>query len=254
VEASVDMPAQASAQSAKYEPEQRDNSHDTAADSAQTEPSHDGQGSTQGNGEAETPHSRVVISAGTDEQSLKALELCREKVSQLHLKMHPLAARYDGEKHVIIFFRAEDKVDFRKLVRELSRILRARIEMRQLGPREQGRLCGLIGKCGYPLCCQTFLGQFAQSSIKMAKAQDLALNPLKISGVCGRLMCCLNFEQEHYAEIRSRMPKVNRQVDTEFGQGRVASLNVLRETVTVQFETTFKEIPMEQVRIVETQG
>ncbi|MBN1856220.1 MAG: hypothetical protein JW846_04630 [Dehalococcoidia bacterium] len=254
-EYAADTPVEDSVQGAGQEVAQGGDeqgpNHDVVA---QSQPSQEGQEQASGREEGEAAHPRVVISAGTDEQSLEALRLCREKVNQLHLKMHPLAARYDNDKHVIIFFRADDKVDFRKLVRELSRILRARIEMRQLGPREQGKLCGLIGKCGYSLCCQTFLGQFAQSSIKMAKAQDLALNPLKISGVCGRLMCCLNFEQEHYAEVRSRMPKVNRQVETEFGPGRVASLNVLRETVTVQFETTFKEIPLEQVRLSETQG
>jgi cell fate regulator YaaT (PSP1 superfamily) len=204
--------------------------------------------------EEEAPRPRVVIAAGTDERSLEALKICREKARQLHVRMHPLAARYDDERHVTIFFRSDDKVDFRKLVRELSRVLRARIEMRQLGPREQGKLCGLIGKCGYPLCCQTFLGQFTQSSIKMAKTQDLALNPLKISGVCGRLLCCLNYEQELYAEVKSRMPKVNRQVDTEFGPGRVSSVNVLKETVTVQFETMTKELPLDAVQRSEARG
>ena len=197
---------------------------------------------------------KVVISAGTDERSLRAVEICREKARQLHLRMHPIGARYNGEKNITIFFRADDKVNFRKLVRELSTSLHARIEMRQLGPREQGKLCGLVGKCGYPLCCRTFLPQFTQSSIKMAKTQDLALNPLKISGVCGRLLCCLNYEQEHYAEVKSRMPKVNKQVDTEFGPGRVASLNVLKETVTVQFETMTRELPLDAVHRVESQG
>ena len=202
-------------------------------------------------GEGEPHRPRIILKAGTDPESIKALELCREKVAQLHLKMHPLAARWDGDKHVTIFFRADEKVDFRKLVRELSRVLRARIELRQLGPREQGKLCGLVGKCGQPLCCQTFLGEFTQSSIKMAKTQDLALNPMKISGVCGRLLCCLNYEQEMYAEVKSRMPKVNKWVETEFGPGRVTALNVLKETVTVQLETATRELPLDQVRISE---
>ncbi len=192
---------------------------------------------------------RMVLQAGTDEQSLKALSLCREKVKQLHLKMRPLAARYEGEKHVTIYFRADDKVDFRKLVRELSRLLHARIELRQVGPREQGKLCGLLGKCGYALCCQTFLGPQAQSTIKMAKTQELALNPMKISGVCGRLLCCLNYEQEMYAEAKSRMPKVNRVVDTEFGPGRVIAVSVLKDTVTVQLETMIRELRPDQVRL-----
>ena len=204
--------------------------------------------------EGDSQQRRVVLKAGTDEESLKALALCREKVSQMHLRMHPLAARWESDRHVVIFFRADDKVDFRKLVRELSRLLHARIELRQVGPREQGKLCGLVGKCGYPLCCQTFLGQFAQSTIKMAKTQELALNPMKISGVCGRLLCCLNYEQEMYLDAKSRMPRVNRTVDTEFGPGRVVAVNVLKETVTVQLETMTKELRPDQIRPSEVQG
>ena len=204
--------------------------------------------------EGDSQQRRVVLRAGTDEESLKALALCHEKVSQLHLRMHPLAARWESDRHVVIFFRADEKVDFRKLVRELSRLLHARIELRQVGPREQGKLCGLVGKCGYPLCCQTFLGQFAQSTIKMAKTQELALNPMKISGVCGRLLCCLNYEQDMYLEAKSHMPRVNRTVDTEFGSGRVIAVNVLKETVTVQLETMTKELRPDQIRPSEVQG
>jgi len=212
-----------------------------------------GGGEGQPAAEAECPR-RVLLQAGTDEESLKALALCREKVAQLHLRMHPLAARWESDRHVVIFFRADDKVDFRKLVRELSRLLHARIELRQVGPREQGKLCGLVGKCGYPLCCQTFLGQFAQSTIKMAKTQELALNPMKISGVCGRLLCCLNYEQEMYLDAKSRMPRVNRMVQTEFGPGRVVAVNVLKETVTVQLETMTKELRPDQVQLAEGQS
>lgn len=207
--------------------------------------------SEDGEAQAEDAHRcpRMVLRAGTDEQSLRALELCREKVKQLRLKMRPLAARFEGEKHVTIYFRADDKVDFRKLVRELSRLLHARIELRQVGPREQGKLCGLLGKCGYPLCCQTFLGTMAQSTIKMAKTQELALNPMKISGVCGRLLCCLNYEQEMYTAAKSRMPKVNRMVETEFGPGKVIGVNVLKDTVTVQLETMIRELRPDQVHL-----
>lgn len=207
----------------------------------------------QGGGD-ESQQRRVTLEAGTDEESLKALALCREKVSQLHLRMHPLAARWEGDRHVIIFFRADEKVDFRKLVRELSRLLHARIELRQVGPREQGKLCGLVGKCGYPLCCQTFLTQFAQSTIKMAKTQELALNPMKISGVCGRLLCCLNYEQQMYLEARANMPRVNKMVDTELGPGRVVAVNVLKQTITVQLETATRELRLDQVRPPEPQG
>ena len=215
-------------------------------------PAH-GDNEAQQGGDTEPQPRHVVLQAGTDEESLKALALCREKVAQLHLRMHPLAARWESDRHVIIFFRADDKVDFRKLVRELSRLLHARIELRQVGPREQGKLCGLIGKCGYPLCCQTFLGQFAQSTIKMAKTQELALNPMKISGVCGRLLCCLNYEQSMYLDAKSHMPRVNKMVETEFGPGRVVAVNVLKETVTVQLETMTKELRPDQVQLAEGQ-
>ncbi len=203
---------------------------------------------------AEAPCSRVCLKAGTDEQSLRALAICREKAKQFHLRMRPLAARWEGDKHVIIFFRSEEKVDFRKLVRELSRQLHARIELRQVGPREQGKLCGLVGKCGYPLCCRTFLGPLTQSSIKMAKTQELALNPMKISGVCGRLLCCLNYEQQMYVDAKSHMPKVNRIVDTEFGKGRVIAVNVLKGTISVQLETMVKELRPDEVQISESHG
>lgn len=229
-----------SSEPANHETEDREDTHGEE---------HYGEGEPSPEGEPQRP--RIILKAGTDPESLEALELCREKVKQLHLKMHPLAARWDGDKHVTIFFRADDKVDFRKLVRELSRVLRARIELRQLGPREQGKLCGLVGKCGQPLCCQTFLAEFTQSSIKMAKTQDLALNPMKISGVCGRLLCCLNYEQEMYAQVKARMPKVNKWVDTEFGPGRVTALNVLKETVTVQLETSTRELSLDEVRLSE---
>jgi cell fate regulator YaaT (PSP1 superfamily) len=222
--------------------------------SADSQPKDDSSDGSVRDDDGDSQPRRVLLQAGTDEESLKALALCREKVTQLHLRMHPLAARWENDRHVVIFFRADDKVDFRKLVRELSRLLHARIELRQVGPREQGKLCGLIGKCGYPLCCQTFLGQFAQSTIKMAKTQELALNPMKISGVCGRLLCCLNYEQSMYLDAKSRLPRVNKTVQTEFGPGRVVAVNVLKETVTVQFETMTKELRPDQVRLSEEQS
>lgn len=245
-----DIPKDAAAEPNDVQPTHHD---ETAAGDQATSSTANAEAATGDEGEPQAEDSqrcpRMVLRAGTDEQSLRALELCREKVKQLHLKMRPLAARFEGEKHVTIYFRADDKVDFRKLVRELSRLLHARIELRQVGPREQGKLCGLLGKCGYPLCCQTFLGPMAQSTIKMAKTQELALNPMKISGVCGRLLCCLNYEQEMYAAAKSRMPKVNRMVDTEFGPGKVIGVNVLKDTVTVQLETMIRELSPDQVHL-----
>ena len=140
-----------------------------------------------------------------DKQKLEkeATAKCKEMVGKLGLKMKPLLAHYDSEtRHFTIFFRAEDRIDFRELVWKLRHSLKARVELRQIGPRDEAKLLGGIGKCGYPLCCRTFLGDFAPVSIKMAKEQGLALNPTKISGICGRLLCCLAYESKDYAETK----------------------------------------------------
>ena len=129
----------------------------------------------------------------------EALAKCKEMAANLGLKMKPLAVHFNSEaNHFIVFFRAEERIDFRELVWKLRHILKARLELRQVGPRDEAKLLGGIGKCGYPICCQSFLGDFAPVSIKMAKEQGLALNPMKISGICGRLLCCLAYESKDY--------------------------------------------------------
>ena len=131
------------------------------------------------------------------EQEKKTLTKCKEMVAKLSLKMKPLIARYDIESgHITIFFSARERIDFRGLVRKLSRSLETRVELKQIGQRDEAKLLGGIGKCGYPLCCQNFLTGFAPVSIKMAKEQGLILNPMKISGVCGKLLCCLAYESK----------------------------------------------------------
>jgi cell fate regulator YaaT (PSP1 superfamily) len=133
------------------------------------------------------------------QREAKMLAKCREISISLNLKMKPLAARYDmGKRQFTIFFRAEDRIDFRELVRRLRHFSKARVELRQIGPRDEPKLLGGIGKCGYPLCCQQHLTNFASVSIKMAKEQRVALNPSKISGLCGRLLCCLSYESMNY--------------------------------------------------------
>lgn len=178
----------------------------------------------------------------------EALAKCKEKVAKLGLKMKPLSAHYklDGS-HLTIFFKAQERVDFRKLVRELSHSLKTRVELRQVGPRDEGKLVGTIGKCGYPLCCQGFLKEFAPASIRMAKQQDLALNPMKISGICGRLLCCLSYENEQYATLKEKMPQVGQEVSTRFGKAKVVSVNPLKETVTVERDSSVKELPVDQL-------
>jgi len=182
-------------------------------------------------------------------QEREALAKCKEMGAELGLKMKPQVAHYDlGSGHLTIFFSARERVDFRGLVRKLSRSLETRVELRQIGPRDEVKLLGGIGKCGYPLCCQSFLTEFATVSIKMAKEQDLALNPMRISGVCGRLLCCLGYESKEYAAMKKKMPQPGQEVSTPFGKAKVVSANPLKEVVTVKFDSeTVRELPLHQL-------
>jgi cell fate regulator YaaT (PSP1 superfamily) len=179
----------------------------------------------------------------------EALSKCNEMAAQLGLRMKPLAARYDSQsERLTIFFSAEERVDFRDLVRKLSYALERRVELRQVGARDEAKLLGGIGKCGYPLCCQNFLTSFASVSIKMAKEQNLALNPMKISGICGRLLCCLAYENKEYVAMRKQMPQPKQEVSTSWGKGRVISTNLLKERVTVQLDDgMIKEVALDEL-------
>ena len=172
------------------------------------------------------------------EKATNAIAKCRELVEKLNLPMKPISAQYnlDGS-HLTIFFSAEKRVDFRELVRELSRNLKTRVELRQVGARDEAKLIGGLGKCGFPLCCTTFLSEFEPVSIKMAKEQDIALNPMKTSGICGRLLCCLGYEYEQYRAMKEKMPRLRQEVSTDLGNAKVVSCNPLKETVTVELET-----------------
>jgi cell fate regulator YaaT (PSP1 superfamily) len=164
-----------------------------------------------------------------------ALAICAEKVAEHKLPMTLIKAEYnfDGSR-LTFFFTSDKRVDFRALVRDLARTFHTRIELRQVGPRDEAKLLGGIGPCGRPLCCSTFLPDFARVSIKMAKDQDLPLNPIKISGVCGRLLCCLSYEHEQYLEIKAELPPRGAWVQTAEGPGEVVAVNVVREMVTVE--------------------
>jgi cell fate regulator YaaT (PSP1 superfamily) len=165
----------------------------------------------------------------------EALRRCHEMVGQLGLKMKPLAARYDSDaERLTVFFSAEERVDFRELVRKLSHVLERRVELRQVGARDEAKLLGTMGRCGYPLCCQNFLTSFASVSIKMAKEQSLALNPMKISGICGRLLCCLAYESKDYAAMRKKMPQLKHEISTPWGKARVIGIDLFKETVTIE--------------------
>lgn len=165
----------------------------------------------------------------------EVLARCAEKVRDHNLPMNLVKAEYsfDGSR-LTFYFTAEKRVDFRMLVRDLARTFKSRIELRQIGPRDEAKLLGGIGPCGRLLCCATFLPDYARVSIKMAKDQDLPLNPAKISGVCGRLLCCLSYEHEQYVEMRAELPRKGAWVKTPDGPGEVIALNVLKQTVTVQ--------------------
>lgn len=169
------------------------------------------------------------------EKSAAAYDLCLEKIKEHDLKMKLIAAEYafDGSK-LLFYFTADGRVDFRNLVRDLASVFHIRIELRQIGVRDEARIKGGIGICGRELCCHTFLSEFVPVSIKMAKEQSLSLNPSKISGVCGRLMCCLKNEQETYEYLNSRLPHVGDTVTASDGtEGIVSYINVLRQSVRV---------------------
>ncbi len=165
----------------------------------------------------------------------EALELCLSFIDELKLPMKLVEAEYllDGSK-AIFYFTAEHRIDFRQLVRQLASQLKMRIEMRQIGVRDEAKLVGGIGCCGRELCCTTFLQEFELVSIKMAKEQHLPLNPAKISGLCGRLMCCLSFEVDAYQELKKNLPKVGKRITTKHGEGKVIRQNLLLQTITLE--------------------
>ena len=165
----------------------------------------------------------------------EAFDVCLEKIRKHELDMKLIHAEYtfDGNK-VLFYFTADGRIDFRELVKDLASVFRTRIELRQIGVRDETKIRGGIGICGRPLCCHTYLSEFAPVSIKMAKEQNLSLNPTKISGVCGRLMCCLTNEEETYEELNSRLPAIGDTVTTAEGlKGEVQSVSVLRQLVKV---------------------
>ncbi len=167
----------------------------------------------------------------------EAFKICLEKIEAhgLPMKLIDVEYKYDGSK-VIFYFTADKRIDFRELVKDLAAIFRTRIELRQIGVRDEVKRCGGNGICGRELCCVSFLGNFETVSIKMAKEQNISLNPSKISGNCGRLMCCLKYEQDVYEEKLSRLPKIGAIVKTSEGTGEVASVETLKEVIRVKYQ------------------
>ena len=188
------------------------------------------------------------------EKEKEAYRICLEKIAKHNLDMKLVEAEYTFDNNKLLFyFTADGRIDFRELVKDLAAVFRTRIELRQIGVRDETKIMGGYGICGRQLCCNTFLPEFAPVSIKMAKEQNLSLNPTKISGVCGRLMCCLKNEEETYEYLNSKLPNVGDFVTTDDGlKGEVSSVNVLRQlvkvTVEVDDEKELREYKPEQLR------
>lgn len=185
-----------------------------------------------------------------------ALEICLKKIEEHRLNMKLIDVEYTFDNNKVIFyFTADGRVDFRELVKDLATIFKTRIELRQIGVRDEAKMLGGLGPCGRPLCCSTFLGDFASVSIKMAKEQNLSLNPTKISGICGRLMCCLNYEQSTYEDIRKRLPKAGSIVSLGEVKGEVVSNNTVKESVKVKYrrgdEEVVEEFKIEDIELIE---
>ncbi|TFJ93018.1 PSP1 domain-containing protein [Lentibacillus salicampi] len=173
-----------------------------------------------------------------------ALESCTQKIKDHQLDMNLANVEYTFDRNKIIFyFTADGRVDFRNLVKDLAATFKTRIELRQIGVRDEAKMLGGVGPCGRLLCCSTFLGDFEPVSIKMAKDQNLSLNPAKISGLCGRLMCCLKYENDNYETAKRELPDIGEHVKTPYGEGKVTGLNILERVIHI-------EIP-EKERVIE---
>lgn len=170
------------------------------------------------------------------QRKAEVMRIVKDKIDEHGLDMHlkDMDFSYDNTK-MTFYYSADDRVDFRELVKDLGATLRTRVELRQIGIRDETKMLGGLGSCGRPCCCSSFLNGFERVSIKMAKVQGLSLNPVNISGLCGRLMCCLKYENEHYVETTKLMPKLNDKVTTPDGEGKVEALDLLKRTVKVQF-------------------
>lgn len=193
----------------------------------------------------------IALAERSATKEKEAFRFCLERIKARQMEMKLVRAEYlfDGSK-IIFYFTADGRVDFRELVKDLAHYFHTRIEMRQIGVRDEAKLIGGIGICGRALCCCTFLTDFAPVSVKMAKEQGLALNPNKISGQCGRLLCCLNYEYKTYLSLKQRMPKCGRQVRVDNQEGEIVSHNILDQTVTVKLEENQQiEVPVNKVEI-----
>lgn len=198
---------------------------------------------------------RTVLRAATEDdlktvaenraKEKKAFTVCEEKIAKhkLNMKLVEVEYTFDGSK-ILFYFTADGRVDFRELVKDLASVFRTRIELRQIGVRDESKMLGGFGICGRPFCCNTFLGDFQPVSIKMAKEQGLSLNPVKISGTCGRLMCCLKYEQDAYEHLLRHTPKIGALVETQEGRGTVIENNLLTGMLKVRLDRRPEAAPL----------
>ncbi|WP_040206593.1 PSP1 domain-containing protein [Neobacillus jeddahensis] len=189
-------------------------------------------------------HKDRMIVEENKQAAEEAYQVCNEKVNEHQLDMKLVDVEYTFDRNKVIFyFTADGRVDFRELVKDLAAIFRTRIELRQIGVRDEAKMLGGIGPCGRMLCCSTFLGDFDPVSIKMAKDQNLSLNPTKISGLCGRLMCCLKYENDEYESAKEALPDLGEIIETPQGKGKVVGLNILERVLQIELK--------EQERVLE---
>lgn len=191
----------------------------------------------------------------------EAYDICLKKIEKHNLDMKLIDSEYTFDNNKLLFyFTADGRIDFRELVKDLASIFKTRIELRQIGVRDETKMIGGIGICGRPLCCSSFLTEFQPVSIRMAKDQNLSLNPTKISGICGRLMCCLKYEEDTYDEINKILPGIGDLVKTADGKGEIIHVNVLRQLVKVivkrpmQDDTEIMEYPVNDIQIIKRKG
>ena len=198
------------------------------------------------------------IAERTKAKEAEAFKICSKKIAEhkLDMKLVDVEYNFEGSK-LLFFFTSDGRVDFRELVKDLAAIFRTRIELRQIGVRDEARMLGGLGICGRQFCCSQFLGDFHPVSIKMAKTQNLSLNPTKISGTCGRLMCCLKYEQDAYEELVKNAPKVDSYVETPEGNGTITAVNLLRGSVKVRMDNSADDpvlsiFPIKEINFIKT--
>ena len=189
-----------------------------------------------------------------EEKEKEVLEECGRLIAELGLPMKLISAGYNLQgNRLTLLFSAVERVDFRELVQKLTNRFNVRVELRQVGPRDEAKIVGGFGRCGRPLCCMSFLNEFDPVSIKMAKEQDLPLNPMKISGTCGRLLCCLVYENEQYRAMREKLPRVGQRVSTPMGEATVVGANPLQEKLLVKLESEATvELPLSEVTVIKS--